>query len=82
MSLYKMIMIFLLPLILMSTSYYKVMTVLWRSTKDMTALTNTRTTEPAQEEPGQSLLSPYDQRPFTIRTCFRQYGGGGRTYCI
>ena len=39
---YQMILIFLLPVILMSSSYYRVITALWRSTKNMTVLTNTR----------------------------------------
>ena len=42
-SLYQMIMILLLPLLLMSSFYYRVITVLWRSNKNMTDLVSTMT---------------------------------------
>ena len=49
---YQMMIIFLLPVILMSSSYYRVIKALWRSTKNMTVLTNTRpfSMEQAEEE--------------------------------
>ena len=66
-SIYQMIIIFLLPLILMSSSYYKVMKVLWRSTKNMSALTNTRLSDQSNNLEPTFVLSPYEPRPFTIR---------------
>ena len=42
-SLYQLIMILLLPLLLMSSFYYRVITVLWRSNKNMTDLASTMT---------------------------------------
>ena len=39
-SLYQLVMILLLPLLLMSMSYYQVITVLWRSNRRMAKLTN------------------------------------------
>ena len=62
-----MIIIFLLPLILMSSSYYKVMRVLWRSTKNMSALTNTRLSEQSTNSEPTFVLSSYEPRPYTIR---------------
>ena len=41
-AVYQMVLVFLLPVILMSSSYYRVITALWRSTKSMSAMTNTR----------------------------------------
>merc|ERR1740128_1215316 len=38
---YQMCMIFLFPAILMTSSYYKVIKTLWKSTKNMRFLTNT-----------------------------------------
>ena len=68
-----MIIIFLLPLILMSSSYYKVMRVLWRSTKNMSALTNTRLSDQSNASEPTFFLSTYEPRPdlrarpYTIR---------------
>ena len=42
-SLYQLIMILLLPLLLMSSFYYRVITVLWRSNKNMADLASTMT---------------------------------------
>ena len=42
-SLYQLVMILLLPLLLMSMSYYQVITVLWRSNRKMAKLTNNLT---------------------------------------
>ena len=81
---YQMMIIFLLPVILMSSSYYRVIKALWRSTKNMTVLTNTRTLNMeggGPEEDGELVTRPppssetpgavYQLRPFTIRTSFR-----------
>ena len=79
---YQMMIIFLLPVLLMSSSYYKVIKALWRSTKNMTVLTNTRpfSMEKAEEEEqlqaeGSRTSSVYQLRPFTIRTSFRPSPG-------
>ena len=79
---YQMMIIFLLPVMLMSSSYYKVIKALWRSTKSMTVLTNTRpfSMEQAEEDEvpppeGSGAGSVYQLRPFTIRTSFRPSPG-------
>ena len=72
---YQMMIIFLLPVMLMSSSYYKVIKALWRSTKNMTVLTNSRPFSMEQEDEappeGSGTGSVYQLRPFTIRTSFR-----------
>lgn len=77
-----MMIIFLLPVMLMSSSYYKVIKALWRSTKNMTVLTNSRpfSMEQAEEDEapqaeGSATGSVYQLRPFTIRTSFRPSQG-------
>ena len=79
---YQMMIIFLLPVMLMSSSYYKVIKALWRSTKNMTVLTNSRpfSMEQAEEDEappaeGSATGSVYQLRPFTIRTSFRPSPG-------
>ena len=64
-SSYQMMMIFLLPMVIMSSSYYKVIAVLWRSTQNMNVLTNTR----SEEVEPTFMLTPYD-----VRTAERQIG--------
>ena len=79
---YQMIIIFLLPVILMSSSYYRVITALWRSTKNMTVLTNTRHMDPVAQDLITDVVSRpvdmkesgsaiYQARPFPVRTSFR-----------
>ena len=86
MASYQMVIIFLLPVILMSSSYYSVITALWRSTKNMTALTSTSGGR-APGEPGtdsgdeagslhgvvtvaRQETSLYQAKPFTMRTSY------------
>ena len=57
MASYQMVIIFLLPVILMSSSYYSVIIALWRSTKNMTALTSTS----GGRAPGQPGLESGDE---------------------
>ena len=80
MASYQMVIFFLLPVILMSSSYYSVIIALWRSTKNMTALTSTS----GGRAPGQPGLESGDEvtlerrgslhgeaslyKPFTMRT--------------
>ena len=40
-AVYQMVIIFLLPFLVMSSSYYKVIRTLWESNRTMTDLTNT-----------------------------------------
>lgn len=79
---YQMVIIFLLPVILMSSSYYRVITALWRSTKNMTALTNTRaepsgylmdTANHSMMEADQNIYPDTGSfnRTFKMRTSFR-----------
>ena len=78
MASYQMVIFFLLPVILMSSSYYSVITALWRSTMNMTALTSTS----GGRAPGQPGLESGDEvtmarrgslhsdKPFTMRTSY------------
>ena len=68
-SSYQMMMIFLVPMFIMSSSYYRVIAVLWRSTQNMKVLTNAR----SEEVEPTFLVTPY-----TVRTDERPSLGGGK----
>ena len=84
MASYQMLIFFLLPVILMSSSYYSVIIALWRSTKNMTALTSTSggraPGQPGLESGDEVTLarrgslhgeaSLYQAKPFTMRTSY------------
>ena len=71
---YQMILIFLLPVILMSSSYYRVITALWRSTKNMTVLTNTRPWTMETQANSQDLNTEMITRPATRMTSAQESG--------
>ena len=71
MASYQMVIFFLLPVILMSSSYYSVITALWRSTKNMTALTSTSGgLESGDEVTMARRGSLHGDKPVTMRTSY------------